>query len=93
MLPDEIKDLILSFCEGHVRADLRIKNVGVPLKPTNMIVELVEKMLLKECCLSGCDGLSLYFVNKQDTSNLVGYISKMITEDKILYTWVKIEQT
>ena len=91
MLPDEIKDLILSFCEGHVRADLRIKHVGVHLH--RCVYDFGEKLLLKECCLSGCDGLSLYFINKQNTYNLVGYVSKMVTEDKILYTWVKIEQT
>ena len=92
LLPDEIQNLILSFCEGHVRADLRIKHVGVPLKTTNKIDNLDKKMLLKECCITGCDGLSLYFVSKSYTYNLVGYISKMVTEDKIFYTWVKIEQ-
>lgn len=93
LLPDEIQNLILSFCEGHVRADLRIKDVGVPLKTTNRIEDLDKKMLLEECCLTGCDGLTLYFINKQDTYNLVGYISKLVTEVKIFYTWVKIEQT
>ena len=91
MLPDEIKDLILSFCEGHVRADLRIKNVGVPLRTANMIVGLGEKMILKQCCLIGCDGMCLYFINKRDTRNLVGYVRKLVSNAKISYTWIKIE--
>jgi hypothetical protein len=90
MLPNEIKDLILSFCEGHVRADLRIKNVSVPLNIK--VVGLDEKIIMSDCCLSGSDGMFLYIINKRDRDNLVGYISKMITEDKILYTWVKIAE-
>lgn len=91
MLPDEITDLILSFCEGHVRADLRIKNVSVPLNIK--VIGLDEKIIMNDCCLSGSDGMFLYFINKRDRDNLVGYTSKMVTEDKILYTWVKISDT
>ena len=88
MLAPELIDHILSFCEGHIRADLRIKNVCVPVRQN--MKGLVDKMLLEQKNMVQSNGTLLYFVNKQNYCNTVGYVSKMISEKEILYTWIHV---
>jgi len=88
MLAPELIDHILSFCEGHVRADLHVKNVGVPLRQN--MKGLVDKMLLEQTYTIGHDGSFVYFVNKLNYCNMVGYVSKMISKNEILYTWIHV---
>lgn len=88
MLPSEITDYILSFCEGHVRADLRVKNVSVPLRQN--IHGLCEKLLLDNKYIINHDGSLIYFVNKINYMWNVGYVSKMVSETEISYTWIHI---
>lgn len=83
MLPSELIDHILSFCEGHVRADLRVKNVSVPVR--HSMDRLVDKLLLEQS-----NGTLTYFINKRNYCNTVGYVSKMVDNHKVLYTWIHV---
>jgi hypothetical protein len=89
-LPSELTDHILSFCPGHIRADLNVKNISVRLRKNNYTYKLNKNILLKQIASYYQDGSAIYFVNKANTDNIVGYISKMVKTDSILYTWVKI---
>ncbi len=89
-LPSELTDYILSFCPGNIRADLNVKNISVRLRKDNYTYKLNEKILLKQTASYYQNGTAIYFINKANTDNIVGYISKMVKIDSIFYTWVKI---
>ena len=42
LCPLEIKYYILSFCEGYIRAELKIKNVSVKLSGVDAVHRLTE---------------------------------------------------
>ena len=88
MLPSDLVDHILSFCEGHVRADLRVKNVGIPLR--HSMDGLIDKLLLEQTYVEQSNGSRIYFVNKRDYCNLSGYVSKMVDIHEVLYTWIQV---
>ena len=85
MLPREIIDHILSFCEGHIRADLRVKHIGVPLKQKTY--NIVDKILLEEHSMTVSNGVA-HYINKRNTMWNVGYVCKMVKDGDITYTWV-----
>jgi hypothetical protein len=89
MLPSELVDHILSFCEGHVRADLRVKNVSVPLRQN--IVGLGEKLLLEQYYMVYPNERYTYFINKKNTAWTAGYVSKMVNDTDVFYNWVRIQ--
>ena len=93
-LPAEIQDYIFSFCEGYERADLGIRSFALPVRvPVNMttIGPLLE---LNVCTISRSDGIGATstFVEKKNTENSKGYVSKMVTtdEEEASYTWIKV---
>jgi hypothetical protein len=53
---------ILTFCEGHVRADLRVK-VRVPVR--QIVADLGEKLVLEQHYTVYPNGCYTYFVNKK----------------------------
>ena len=85
MLPSELVDYILSFCEGHVRADLHVKNVSVPLR--QKVVDLGEKLLLEQNCIVYPNEGYTYFINKKNTAWTAGYVSKMVNDTDVFYTF------
>ena len=88
MLPPEITDHILSFCDGYIRADLRVKNVRIPIK--HNLYDLGEKLLLENNIMTVSDGV-VNFINKRNTMWAVGYVSKMVKDSEILYMWVRVQ--
>jgi hypothetical protein len=87
MLPSELVDYILTFCEGHVRADLRVK-VRVPMRQN--VANLGEKLLLEQYYTVYPNGCYTYFVNKKNTAWTAGYVSKMVSDTDVFYNWVHI---
>ena len=47
-LPNELVDNILSYCPGHVRADLRRTHISVKLNNTNFQTRISDKLELEE---------------------------------------------
>jgi len=90
LLSSELTDYILSFCDGHIRAELNVKNVSVKLHNNRYVYKINEKLLLQQTSTYYQDGSATYFINKYNTDNIAGYISKMVKTDSIFYTWVKI---
>jgi len=88
MLPSELVDYILTFCEGHVRADLRVK-VRVPMR--QIVADLGEKLLLEQYYTVYPNGCYTYFVNKKNTAWTAGYVSKMVNDNEVFYNWVHIQ--
>ena len=91
--PSEIKDHILSFCEGYIRADLKIKNVSVKLKKN--IVDIGNNLELNVSNIyhkKNNEYIPFYFINKKNTDLSIGYTSKTYSDDKdiIHYHWVCI---
>jgi hypothetical protein len=93
MLPPELIDHILSFCEGHVRADLHVKNVSVPLRQNvvGLVANLGEKLLLEQYYTVYPNESYTYFVNKKNTPWTAGYVSKMVNDTDVFYNWVRIQ--
>ena len=85
MLPSELVDHILSFCEGHMRADLHVKNVSVPLRQN--VVDLGEKLLLKQYYIVYPNERYTYFINKKNTAWIAGYVSNMVNDTNVFYTF------
>jgi hypothetical protein len=85
MYPEEIIDEILSYCPGHVRADLRRKNISVKLQNNN--VNIGRKLHLQELCTS-----KLTLIEQKHTDNHVGYICKTIQQSDgfVRYNWIII---
>ena len=44
MIPDDIIDIILSYCPGYLRADLRRKNISVKLRDPHKIIDIGYKL-------------------------------------------------
>ena len=87
-LPNELINHILSFCEGHIRADLRVKQISVKLKNNILIID--DKLCLHQYFTYGDSGENV-FINKKNTDLLIGYVSKnIIANETIIYTWIKI---
>ena len=87
MLPPEITNLIFSFCEGHVRADLRVK-VRVPVRQP--IPGLVDKLLLDYKYTYDYEGkYYICFINKLNTDHQAGYVGKMVAGNLVSYTWIQ----
>ena len=88
--PMELQDCILSFLEGHERADLGIKTVVNPVKIPPAITNIVRKLELYECrTLFRVDKRHTIFIEKLDTEGLNGYVSKMIQDNLIHYHWIR----
>lgn len=85
MYPEEIIDTILSYCPGHIRADLRRKNISVKLQ--NNIVHIGRKLHLQELCT-----YKLTLIEQKHTDNHVGYICKSIHkyDGAVRYDWIII---
>ena len=85
MYPEEIIDEILSYCPGHIRADLRRKNISVKLQ--NNIVHIGRKLELQELWTS-----ELTLIEQKHTDNHVGYICKSIHkyDGAVRYDWIII---
>jgi hypothetical protein len=85
MYPEEIIDEILSYCPGHIRADLRRKNISVKLQ--NNIVHIGKKLELHEIWTS-----HVIFLEQYHTDNHPGYICKSINhyDGFIRYSWIII---
>ena len=89
-IPMELKDCVLSFLEGHERADLGIKTVANPVKIPPEIRNIVRKLELYECrTLFRVDKTPTIFIEKLDTDGLNGYVCKMIQDDLIHYHWIR----
>lgn len=87
MLPPEITDLIFSFCEGHVRADLRVK-VRVPVRQP--IPGLVDKLLLDyKYTYDHDEKYYTCFMNKLNTDYQAGYVGKMVAKNVVSYMWIQ----
>jgi hypothetical protein len=94
-LPIELQDHILSFLEGHERADLGIRTLVNPVKVPPEIRTIVRKLELYECrTLFRVDRRNTIFIEKLDTDGLNGYVSKIIMNNgtgtlNIEYHWIK----
>ena len=91
ILPEEMTDYILSFSDGHVRADLNRKNISVQLKKN--IIDIGDKLVLQNFSIYNQDGLEeTTFVSKKNTPYPeAGYVNKMIKANEIKYSWIHIE--
>lgn len=90
VLPVELQDCILSFLEGHERADLGIRTVVNPVKIPSAIQNIVHKLELYECrTMFRVDKEHTIFIEKLDTYGLNGYVSKMIRNNLIHYHWIR----
>ena len=93
-LPKDIQDYVFSFCEGYERADLGIRSFALPVRiPLNMTT--IGPMLeLNVCTISRSDGIgaTATFLEKKNTENSKGYVSKMVItdEEEASYTWIKV---
>jgi hypothetical protein len=90
ILPKEIQDYIMLFCEGHVRADAGIKTVALPVIIPTCMKTIYEKLELETCGnkYSHAFDQSL-FIYKKNTDKMRGYVCKMISEINIYYVWIK----
>ena len=90
--PSEIKDHILSFCEGYIRADLKIKNVSVKLSAILDIGDNLELNVSNVYHKKNKEYITYYFINKKNTDHSVGYTSKSYDDDTniIHYHWIHI---
>jgi hypothetical protein len=84
MYPEEIINEILSYCPGHIRADLRRKNISVKLQ--NNIIDIGR---LHEISTS-----DVTFLEQYHTDNHPGYICKSIkhSDGFIRYSWIIIRR-
>jgi hypothetical protein len=93
-LPSELQDYVFSFCEGYERADLGIRSFALPLRIPLHITTIAPLLEFNICTISRSDeiGATATFVEKKNTENSKGYVSKMVKtdEDEILYTWIKV---
>lgn len=90
-LPNELVDNILSYCPGHVRADLRQFHISVKLNNANFQTRIANKLELEECPIYNYLGNEdIRFINQKNNGSQVGYVSKQIQDDYISYTWIKI---
>ena len=90
-LPNELVDNILSYCPGHVRADLRQFHISVKLNNTNFQTRISNKLELEECPIYNYLGKEdIRFINQKNTGFQSGYVSKQIDAYFISYTWIKI---
>lgn len=90
-LPAELQDYVFSFCEGYERADLGIRSFALPVRiPLNMTT--IGPMLeLNVCTISRMsEPTTVTFVEKKNTENSKGYVSKMVSEEDASYTWIKV---
>jgi len=87
-LPNELVDNILSYCPGHVRADLRRTHISVKLNNTNFQTRISNKLELLEYNYLGQE--YIHFVNQKNNEFQSGYVSKQIDAYFISYTWIKI---
>ncbi len=90
-LPTELQDYVFSFCEGYERADLGIRSFALPVRiPLNMTT--IRPMLaLNVCTISRMsEPTTVTFVEKKFTENSKGYVSKMVSEEEVSYTWIKV---
>jgi hypothetical protein len=88
----EIKYYILSFCEGYIRAELKIKNVSVKLSPILDIEDKLELNVSNVYHKKNNEYITYYFINKKNTDHSVGYTSKSYDDDTniIHYHWIHI---
>lgn len=90
-LPNELIDNILSYCPGHVRADLRRFRISVKLNNANFQTRIANKLELEEYPIYNYLGQEdIRFVNQKNNGFQAGYVSKQIQDDYISYTWIKI---
>jgi hypothetical protein len=90
-LPNELVDNILSYCPGHVRADLRRFRISVKLNNTNFQTQITNKLELSEYPIYNyLDKEDIRFVNQKNNGFQSGYVSKQIDAYFISYTWIKI---
>ena len=90
-LPNELLDNILSYCPGHVRADLHRTHISVKLNNTNFQTRIANKLELEECPIYNYLGNEdIRFINQKNNGSQAGYVSKQIQDDYISYTWIKI---
>ena len=96
VLPIEIVDYILSYCDGYVRADQRCtylnrKHISVKLKNLVYMNDLIgDKLVLSNYPIWSDTGLERYCTSKKYTNTLIGYTNKTITRDKVSYCWISI---
>ena len=90
-LPNELIDNILSYCPGHVRADLHRTHISVKLNNANFQTRITNKLELEERAIYNYLGKEdIRFINQKNTGFQAGYVSKQIDAYFILYTWIKI---
>ena len=93
-IPSELQDYVFSFCEGYERADLGIRSFALPLRIPLHITTIAPMLKLNICTISRSDGIgaTATFVEKKNTENSKGYVSKMVTTDseEVFYTWIKV---
>jgi hypothetical protein len=87
MIPDDIIDIILSYCPGYLRADLRRKNISVKLRDPHTILDIGNKLELIELQF-----LQTCYIEQKNTDNHKGYVCKSIakSDGSIHYIWVII---
>ena len=91
LLPNELIDNILSYCPGHVRADLYRTHISVKVNNTNFQTRIANKLELEECPIYNYLGNEdIRFINQKNNGSQAGYVSKQIQDDYISYTWIKI---
>jgi hypothetical protein len=92
-LPSELQDYVFSFCEGYERADLGIRHVALPAHIPTHITTIGPLLELNICNVMRSDGVGVTFIEKKNTENSKGYVSKMVSdEEEASYTWIKVIQ-
>ena len=93
-LPLELQDYVFSFCEGYERADLGIRSFALPVRIPVNITTIGPMLELNVCTISRSDGIgaTATFLEKKNTENSKGYVSKMVItdEEEASYTWIKV---
>ena len=98
-IPIELQEYVMSFLEGHERADLGIRTVTNPVKIPPAIQNIVHMIELYEFrTMFRVDGTYTLFIEKVNAENLKGFISKMIKDTRVQkidgtliieYYWIK----
>jgi hypothetical protein len=90
MLPNEIIDYILSYCDGHTRTDLKRYKIKVKLK--NNILNIDNNLELQSYKIYNYNNeIENIFINKKYIDNSLGYINKTIKKNnEITYYWIHV---
>lgn len=99
-LPKDIQDYVFSFCEGYERScnakNLGIRSFALPVHMPLDITTISPLLELNVCTISRSDGIgaTATFIEKKNTENSKGYVSKMVTtdEEEVSYTWIQVIQ-